>query len=89
MSKRGRRERQKLPYAQAKALQDFKKRRSLWSFVAAIFVWFLLLPVNAILAPIAAVVTVIAMYWFFTYRQQQKVRAQQGGRRPPDPVRRP
>lgn len=46
-----------------------QRQRSLWSFIFAIFVWFLLRPTNEPLAVGAAVVTVVAVYLFLGRRE--------------------
>jgi hypothetical protein len=48
------------------------RRRALWSFIAAIFVWFMILPTNAVLAPILAVVTVVAMNLYLRRRDAKQ-----------------
>lgn len=48
------------------------RRRALWSFIAAIFVWFMILPTSAVLAPVLAVVTVVAMNLYLRRRDAKE-----------------
>ena len=46
-----------------------QRDRSLWSFILAIFAWFLLRPTNEPLAVAAAVVVLVAVYAFLGRRE--------------------
>lgn len=48
------------------------RRRALWSFIAAIFVWFMILPSSAVLAPVLAVVTVVVTNLYLRRRDAKQ-----------------
>jgi hypothetical protein len=52
--------------------RDRARRRALWSFVAAIFVWFMILPTSAVLAPVLAVATVVGMNLYLRRRDARQ-----------------
>jgi len=51
--------------------RDRARRRALWSFVAALFAWFVLLPVSSVVAPVVAVVVVVVMNLFLRKRDER------------------